>query len=178
MNDNDDAVLWLLAANFAVLSLFAVGGINALLPEMHRQFVENYGWMSSQRFTDLFAIAQGAPGPNLTVVTLVGWDAAGLAGALVATFAMVVPTSVLTYGVARVWHRFRHARWRIAIEGGLVPVTIGLVAASSYVLARAADKSVTAFAITLGTAVALYFSRIHPLLFLGVGAVLGVAGLV
>ena len=173
----DDAVLWTLAANFALLSFFGIGGVNTLIPEMHRLSVDVYGWMSSQRFTDLFAIAQGAPGPNITVVTLIGWEAAGPAGAAVTTIATMGPTSVLTFWVARVWTKFRRAKWRLAIEGGLVPVTIGLVAATAYVLASEADKNVVAFGITIATAVAVYFSKVHPLLFLAAGAALGVAGL-
>ncbi len=173
---DDDAVLWSLAVSFAVLSLFAVGGINTLLPEMHRQAVDVHGWMGSQRFADLFAIAQAAPGPNLIIVTLIGWEVARLPGAAVATLAMIAPTSILAYAVGKAWHRFRFARWRIAIQNGLVPVTIGLVAAAAFVLARAVDGGPVAVLVTLGAAAAVYFTRIHPLLFLAGGAALGVAG--
>jgi chromate transporter len=175
---DDDAQLWTLAAIFAVLSFLAVGGVNAVLPEMHRQAVDVQHWMTSQRFTDLFALAQAAPGPNLIVVTLVGWQVAGLPGAVVATLAMIGPTSVLAYFVGRVWHRFRQARWRVAIQNGLTPVTIGLVAASAYVLSRAADTGVVAIALTLVTAAALALTRMHPFVFLAAGAALGAAGLI
>jgi chromate transporter len=174
----DDAVLWTLAVNFAVLSFFGIGGANTLIPEMHRLAVDVYGWMTSERFTDLYAIAQGAPGPNIIVVTLIGWEAAGPAGAAIATLATIGPTSVLTFWVARVWKKFQRAKWRMAIEGGLAPVTIGLVAATAYVLASQADKNLVAFGITVATAITVYFSKVHPLLFLGAGAALGVAGLV
>lgn len=174
---DDDGVLWGLAVTFAVLSFFAVGGINTLLPEMHRQAVDVHSWMGSQRFADLFAIAQAAPGPNLIIVTLIGWEVARLPGAAVATLAMLVPTSILTYYVAQVWHRFRFAHWRIAVQNGLVPLTVGLVAGAAFVLAHAADTGPVAVLVTLGTAVAVYFTRIHPFLFLAVGAALGGAGL-
>lgn len=174
----DEGEIWSLAATFAVLSLFAVGGVNALLPEMHRQAVEVHGWMTGQRFTDLFAIAQAAPGPNLIIVTLIGWEVGRFPGALVATLAMLGPTSVATFFVGRIWQRFQYARWRIATQSGLVPVTIGLVASAALVLMRSADKSLVAVALTLGTAVAVYLTRIHPLIFLAIGAALGVAGLV
>jgi chromate transporter len=176
--NRDEATLWLLAANFALLSFLAIGGVNALIPEMHRQSVDVYQWMSSQRFMDLFAIAQAAPGPNLTVVTLIGWQAAGLPGALVALVAFTLPTSVLTFWVTHAWHRFRYARWRIAIQNGLVPVTIGLVAAGAYVLMRHADKTLVAVGLSLATAAAVYFTRIHPLVFMALGAAIGAAGLV
>ena len=124
-----------------LLSFIAIGGANAIIPEMHRQAVDVHDWMTSGRFTDLFAIAQASPGPNILIVTLIGWDVAGFAGALTTTLAMIVPTSIVAFYVGRIWHRFRQARWRIAIQAGVTPVTIGLVAASAYVLSRAADTS-------------------------------------
>jgi chromate transporter len=174
----DEGQIWALAVAFALLSFFAVGGVNALIPEMHRQAVDVHGWMSDRRFTDLFAIAQAAPGPNLIIVTLIGWEVGRLPGAAAATLAMLGPTSILTYFVGQIWQRFQFARWRIAIQNGLVPVTIGLVASAAFVLARAADKSIVAALLTLGTAAAVYFTRVHPLLFLTLGAGLGVLGLV
>ena len=79
------ATLLTLAGYFALLSLFAIGGANAALPEMHRLAVEVMHWMSDRQFADMFAIAQVTPGPNVIVVTLIGYHVAGLAGALVAT---------------------------------------------------------------------------------------------
>ncbi len=72
---------------FALLALVAFGGATALLPEMHRVVVENHHWLDDATFTHLYAIAQAAPGPNVLVVTLIGWKVAGLAGALAATLA-------------------------------------------------------------------------------------------
>ena len=71
-----------LAWQFAVLSLVAFGGANAVIPEIHHQSVEVRHWMTDQDFAALFAIAQAAPGPNFLVSTLVGWKAAGLPGAV------------------------------------------------------------------------------------------------
>ena len=173
-----EGTVWIIAVNFALLSLIAVGGINPILPELHRQVVDVYGWMASDRFTELFAIAQGAPGPNLLVVTLIGWNVAGLPGAVAATVAICMPSGLLAFFVSRLWDRFRMAHWRMAIQAGLIPVTVGLVAAGAYVLARAADTSLFAAAITLATACAVTFTRVHPLLCLAAAAVLGLAGLV
>lgn len=174
--NRDENVLWILAGNFALLSFMAVGGGNTIFPEMHRQAVEVYGWMSSATFRDLFAIAQGSPGPNIMVVTLIGWYVAGIPGAFVATAALAVPTCMLAYFVSRIWDRFRAARWRIAVQAGLVPVTIGLVAASAYVIAGTASTSYFAFALTVVSAALLYLTRINPLVFLALGGALGLAG--
>ena len=116
-----DALLTL-AAQFAFLSLFAIGGAMAVMPEMHRQAVDVSHWMTDRQFADLFAIAQAAPGPNIIIVTLIGYQAAGIAGALVATLAMCGPTCVITYFVGRTFDRFKDAHWRIVVQAGLVPV--------------------------------------------------------
>ena len=96
--------------------------------------------MTDRQFADLFAIAQAAPGPNIIIVTLIGYQVAGIAGALVATLAMCGPACVLTYYVARVFDRFRDAKWRVVIQAGLVPVSVGLFAAGAFIIARAADR--------------------------------------
>src|SRR5689334_18843769 len=93
----DTQVLAEIATRFAALSLVAIGGINAILPEIHRVVVDVEGWMTSAEFADLFALAQLAPGPNAMVVALVGWKVAGVAGALVATIATCGPSSVACY---------------------------------------------------------------------------------
>lgn len=175
---DDHSPLTALFFSFALLSLFTIGGVNAALPEIQRQVVHVHGWMTDQRFADLFAIAQAAPGPNIIVVTLVGWEVGGIPGALLATAAMFVPTSVAAYIVGHFWHRFRQARWRIAIQAGVTPITVGLVAASAFLLARSVDTSVVAVLITVASAAALTLTRVHPLVFLATGAAIGAAGLV
>jgi chromate transporter len=172
----DHSPLSALFFNFALLSFFTIGGVNAALPEIHRQVVEVHGWMTDQRFADLFAIAQAVPGPNIIVVTLIGWEVAGIAGALLTTAAMFVPTSVIAYVVGQFWHRFRHARWRIAIQAGVTPISIGLVAASAFLIGRAVDTGIVAVVLTIVTAAALTLTRLHPLVFLGIGAALGALG--
>jgi chromate transporter len=165
-----------LAALFAELSMLAVGGANALVPEMQRQVI-GHGWMRSEEFASLFALAQAAPGPNMLVVTLVGWRVAGLFGAVVATAAFVVPSGILTYAVARVWHTFREARWRRVTQAGLTPVTVGLVMAAAVLLSEAAVHGAGTFLVTLATAACLLATRLHPLWLLAGGAALGAAGL-
>jgi chromate transporter len=165
-----------LAIDFSLLSLITVGGVITVLPEMHRNAVEVHGWMTGAEFAQLFALAQASPGPNILVVSLIGWKVAGLAGAVVATGAVCAPSSLLTYAVSRVWQRFRGARWRTIVEDGLVPVTVGLMLAGGYLITLAADRSVVAFGITAATAGIVLTTRIHPLWLLGAGGLLGVAG--
>ena len=172
----NDSPLLTLAGYFAMLSLFAVGGANAAIPEMHRVAVDVMHWMSDRQFADMFAIAQVSPGPNIIIVTLIGYHVAGFTGAAVATTAMCGPTCLMAFFVSRVWDRFKDAPWRIAIQAGLVPLSLGLIAASAFVLARTADHNVYAGLITAATATVAYFTRVNPLWMFAAGGVLGLTG--
>ncbi len=172
------ALLGALAWRFLVMAFLAIGGANAVLPEMHRQVVEVEHWMSDREFADLYAIASAAPGPNVLIVTLVGWRVAGVLGAIVTSLAMMGPTSLLTYAVFHVWNRAEAAAWRKPVQNGLAAVTAGLVAASAFLLSRAADTSTVAIGLTLATAAMSYWTRLNPLWAFGVAAAFGVAGLV
>ena len=166
-----------IALQYSGLSLLAFGGVNAVIPEVHRQAVVVNHWMTDQDFTALFAIAQAAPGPNFLVTTLVGWRVAGLAGAAVATLAMCGPSCLLTYWVAKAWDRYRETEWRIAIGSGLAPVTVGFVFSSAFVLIRAADANWRLVLVTGASALIAYFSKLNPIWCLAAAAALGVAGL-
>jgi len=170
--------LIVLASHFALLSLFAIGGANAAIPEMYRIAVHLEGWLTEQQFSDLFAIAQVTPGPNVIITTLIGYQAAGIAGAAVATAAMIGPTCVATYFITRVWDRFRDAPIRAAIQAGLVPVSIGLLAASAWIMVLATGTSWIAIGITVAAMAAGFFSRLNPLWVFAAAAIIGALGLI
>ncbi|WP_218645044.1 chromate transporter [Aquitalea sp. LB_tupeE] len=169
-------ILLSLLASFSLFSLMAVGGAVTLIPAMHSYVVDSHHWMSGQEFAALFAIAQAAPGPNVLVVSLIGWKVAGLAGALVATVGMCGPSSLLCYYVTRLWQRFHGSPWRRAIERGLAPLTIGLVAGSAMLMSEAANARWTGWLLCGVVAVIAWRSRINPLWLLAGGAVLGWLG--
>jgi chromate transporter len=175
---SDPATLAAVFLQFATLSFFAIGGASTAVPEMHRQTVELAHWLTDRQFSELFAMAQAAPGPNVMFVALLGHFIAGVPGAVVATVAMCGPTCFLAYGVSRVFDRFREARWRVAIQAGLVPVTIGLIAASALIIARAADHDLAGFGITAATFALVYWTRLPPLVAFAAAALLGLGGLV
>jgi chromate transporter len=171
-----DSPLFALFGYFALLSLFAVGGANAAIPEMQRVAVDVMHWMSDRQFADAFAISQMSPGPNVIIVALIGFHVAGILGALVATVAMCGPTCLLAFFVGRTWERFKDAPWRIAIQAGLVPVSLGLIAASAFVLASITDHNVYAGIITALAAVIAYATRVNPLWIFAAAGAFGLTG--
>jgi chromate transporter len=167
-----------LATVYAQLSLLAFGGANAVIPEMQRQVVDVHQWMSAQEFAALFALAQAAPGPNMMVVSLVGWRVAGFWGALVTTAAVAAPSSLLTLLVSGVWFRFKDATWRKAVQAGLQPVTAGLIMASAALLIESTSVDWAAAAVTVVTAALFMFTKLHPMLILAGAAAAGALGIV
>jgi len=162
-----------LAIIFSQLSVLAFGGGNTILPEMQRQVVEVHHWMSAEDFSALFALGQAAPGPNLMVVTLVGWHVAGFWGMLVTTLAKFGPSSLITIVMLHVWQRFEDKPWRRHVQAGLLPVTAGLVAASALLIAKASITHGFLALITAATAAISLNTRIHPLWLLFGGALAG-----
>ena len=171
-------ILTKIALQFGLLSLLAFGGANAMLPEIQRVVVINKHWMSAGTFAHLFAISQATPGPNVIVVTLIGWQVAGLAGALVATMAMCGPAGVLVLIFMHYWNRISTSRWCFIIQSGIAPLAIGLVLASGCIIAVAADETPGAWLLTAATVLIVLKSRLHPLWLLGAGALLGLSGVI
>lgn len=168
-----------IALRFAVLSLIAVGGVTSILPEVHRVTVDVHHWLTDAEFTRMFAIAQASPGPNMLIVALIGFHVAGFPGALVAAGAICLPSCTLAYLVERLWQRFRGTPLRRAAEAGMAPITVGLMLATGWLVARGAEGAgVTGYAITAVTAAVMLFTRLNPLWLFAAAGALGVLGLV
>jgi chromate transporter len=163
---------------FGLMSLFAVGGANAAIPEMHRIAVDIQHWLTDKQFADIYAISQLSPGPNVLIVTLIGYSVAGIAGALAATLAMCGPTAMLAYGVSRFLARSSQSRWPATIQAALVPLSIGLMGASGLILAQAADRTWVAVLMTAAAAALAFATGLNPFWMLLAGGLLGFAGVV
>ena len=165
-----------IAWTFSLMSLLSIGGANSTIPEMHRVAVEVQHWMTDSQFADLFAISQLSPGPNVLIVTLIGYQVAGVAGAMVATVAMCGPAGVLAYYVNHLLARSSHSPWPALLQAALVPLSIGLMCASGFILTLTVDVSWVAAAITLAAALSAMFTGLNPLWMLAVGGAIGFAG--
>ncbi len=166
----DNPYLSLLAV-FVPLSLISFGGGQAIIPEIHRQAVQGHQWIGEATFLADYAIARMAPGPTSLIVTLVGWQAAGVIGAVLATVAIFAPSSLLVLALARVWARYRGAPWQKAVERGLAPVAAGLILAASLTLFQAIAGGWIAIALGLVSTALVMTEKVNPLLLIAGGAV-------
>jgi chromate transporter len=173
----NEASLIDLAVEFSILSVLSFGGMTSALTEIQRVVVEHHQWMDARTFADLYGLGYAMPGPNVLVVSLIGYHVAGIAGALVATLAMAGPSALLAMLVVSVWDRFQGARWRRVTQAGLFPVIVGLALSGGCLITVAAAHGPTAYLLTALTAVMVLKTRVSPLWLIALGAILGLSGI-
>ena len=152
-----------LAWTFLWLSFLCIGGGLGIIPELERQAVSVHHWLSAREFLDGYTLAQLTPGPNMKVAAFIGYRAHGLAGGLLAAFAMFVPPAIVTAVVAQRWRRVRGRPWAMAAERTLAPIGIGLMAGGVYTLARSAIHDPFTAVVAAAAAIALALRPVPPL---------------
>jgi chromate transporter len=156
---------------FAPLSLLSFGGGQAVVADIQHQTVGVQQWLSGPQFMDLFAIARAAPGPSTLIAALIGYQVSGFLGAVIATLAIFVPSSLVVYYVTLWWQNHPGSPLKTAVEHGLAPVAIGLIFAGALAVIQSAPLSVLTLATTALCTLVLYVSKVSPyLLVLGVAA--------
>ena len=169
----DFRTLLTLTLVFAPLSLLSIGGGASLLADIEHQSVGVHAWTTQREFADLFAISRAAPGPGTMLATLIGWKVAGWPGALTATVALYLPSSLLVYGLARLWGRWRGSVWHSAVERGLAPIAAGLILAGGIAVLRVSPGGPAVWlASAIATAAILWRPLLNPLVLFFAGGVL------
>ena len=168
-----------LVAHIALLSLISFGGVPGVLPDLRNFVVITHGWISNQDFANCFAIVQALPGPNMILLMgFVGWKVGGLPAAILGAFASFAPSCVLAYAAFDWWEHFRDRAWQRRIRRGLAPVTLGLVIARGYVMARSSSGWAPAAVTLVAAAGAAVCPRLSPLWLIAAGGALGACGFV
>jgi chromate transporter len=163
-----------LARVFAYLSLLTVGGGMAAFPEMKVLTVDVHKWLTFPQLIHLYSVGQMAPGPNMMMIVSIGDWAGGLLGALVTLLAFFGPTALLAFVVGRAWKGLETWRWRTSIQQGLAPVSIGLLLAGCFTMAKGAITGLETSAIAVGALLVLLQYKINPAFVVLAGAIVGV----
>ena len=158
---------------FSYLSILTVGGGMAAFPEMKILTVDVHKWLTFTQLIHIYSVGQMAPGPNMMMIIVIGQWAAGLAGALITLVAFFGPTALLAYVVAKAWRKLEKWPWRTSIQQGLAPVSIGLLLAGCFSMAKGAVTGLETGAIAVATLLILLQYKINPALLVVGGAVVG-----
>jgi chromate transporter len=159
MSDDGSRLLGLILV-FAPLSLLSFGGGQAIVADIQHQSVDVHRWLSDREFTDLFALSRSAPGPASLIAALIGWQVAGFLGAVIATFAIYIPSSLVVIAATAWWHKAKDSPWRDAVERGLAPIALGLIFAGVVAVVTAAHMDVLGIAVAAISGAILYFTKI------------------
>ena len=162
-----------LFAHYLSLSVFATGGAMALASDMHRYVVDEHAYITHTQFVNSIALAQAAPGPNILFVTVMGWQIAGLPGALATTLGLSLPALVFPVIVSRLGRLAQFERLLKALRVGLGPVAIGLMAATCFLLVRQAPGVWKGAAIIAVSTLLLATTRVPPVLLIFAAGVVG-----
>ena len=132
-------ISWLLFPSIFVLfwiffkiGLVFFGGGYVIIPVIHRELVTNLHLLTEQEFIDGTAISQLTPGPVAILATFAGYRILGVVGALVATFAMFLPGTVLMLFISKNYEKIKNSDFALKILNTIIPVIVGLLIAASW----------------------------------------------
>jgi chromate transporter len=159
---------------FAYLSILTVGGGMAAFPEMKILTVDVHKWLTFPQLIHLYSVGQMAPGPNMMMIVSIGQWASGILGAIAVLVAFFGPTAVLTFIVAKAWRKLEKWPWRTSIQQGLAPVSIGLLLAGCFSMAKGAITGTETAAIAVAVLLILMQYKVNPALLVLASAGIGI----
>jgi len=169
---------------FLKTGLFAVGGGLATIPFL-TAMTEKYDWFTAQQLADMIAVAESTPGPiGVNTATFAGFRAAGIPGAVIATFGLVLPSFLIILAIAGALQKYKSNPLVQNAFSGLRPASTGLIAAAGWSVLKTALSGVDIMGISL-PAVLLFaaimilsntkkLKSLHPAAFIGLAAVVGI----
>lgn len=162
-----------LALHCALWSLLAIGGNSVAISDIHRYSVMEAGWVTDAQFVAFFAMAQALPGPNGMFLVFIGQQVAGIPGAMTVMVAKLLPCSLLTYFGAAWLERQAHRPWVQRTRRALLPVSLGLILAASFVLIKGLENSFLQVLLLVLSSAVVYFSKINAIWLVLGGVALG-----
>ena len=176
--------LLILCLEFFKTGVLSVGGGLATLPFLY-EMADKYPWFTRAQLSDLIAVSESTPGPvGVNMATYAGYTTAGVPGAILATFSLVLPSIIVILIVARFLQRFQDSVIVQRVLSGLRPASVGLIAAAGFGILKlalqidlGADMWISWKALGAGfVIVGLYMifgKKLHPIAFIALGAVAG-----
>ena len=174
----------ILFLEFFKVGLFTIGGGLASLPFLY-ELAEKYTWITKPMIADMIAISQSTPGPiGINMATYVGFKSGGILGGIIATFATVLPSFITIIIIANFLNKFKNSKLVDSVFKGLRPTVTGLIAVAWFEIIRISIINVNSlFDIVINLKALIVFLAIllltkkfdkHPIVFIGIGALVGI----
>jgi chromate transporter len=171
------ALLWWLFSHFFILSFYSIGSFLVTLPEMYRWIVEGAQLLTPEQFNTAVALGQAAPGPNVLIVYVLGWFVAGPLGAFFTLLGTAIPFSTMAIVVGRTCCHYADSLGVQAYRMGMAPVAIGLLFTTGYTLLGPTPSPMTLL-ISIVSTLIVWKTKVHMMLLIACGALIGALGLV
>lgn len=171
--------------NFFKIGLFTFGGGYAMIP-MIQELVLSNKWMDTKQMVDFIAISETTPGPlAINMSTYVGYEVAGIPGAICSTFAVALPSLIVIILVARAYKKFKDNKVVVAVMNGIKPAVVGLVGAAVlsvagnvFTVGNSVSKILTSdnliSLIIVITSAVMAIKKKNPVITICIGALLGI----
>lgn len=159
--------------SFLKIGAVLYGSGYVLVAFLQTEFVERLGWLTSAQLLDAVAVGQFTPGPVFTTATFIGYQLAGVPGAVVATVGIFLPGFVFVAITNPLIPRLRQSPWLAALLDGVVAASLGLMAAVMVALGRRALVDVPTVLVALAAAVLLIRFRVNSTWLILGGALVG-----
>lgn len=178
---------------FFKTGLFSVGGGLATLPFLYRMS-ETTGWFTTSQLADFIAVSESTPGPiGVNMATYVGYSTAGIPGAIIATIGLATPSVIIILLIAKIIEKFRSNKYVDSAFYGLRPCSVGLISAAGLLVVKISlfyfdrfketgkftdlfnyKAIILAIVVLLLTRYVKQTKKLHPIVFIGFSALVGI----
>jgi len=167
--------LWPIFRVFLLLGSIGFGGPMPMLALIHQEVVERRKWISGTQFAEGVALGQTLPGPiAVDAVSYIGYRLSGWPGAVVATFAFILPSFFLMILLSLLYFQWGISPGGEGVLRGIGFAVVGLILAASLRMGKTAVKDLWGFPPILGSFLLLFLFHVPILLVLGMGALWGI----
>lgn len=167
-------IYWLLFFEFFKIGLFAIGGGLVTVPFLF-DLAEHYPWFNASDLADMIAISESTPGPlGVNMATFAGFKAAGVLGAITATFGLVLPSVLIIIVLSRLLKKFRDNPVVCSVLSGIRPAVIALILFAGIEIAKLAVVDWKTFGLFACFWAAIHFYKKSPIFYIVISAVIGI----
>lgn len=162
-----------LFTTFFLIGLFTIGGGYAMIPVIQKEVLLN-GWLTSQQFNELLAIAEMTPGPvAINMATFVGYKMNSIWGAIFATTGVVLPSFIIILLIAKAYEKYKKNKFVRKFMSGILPAVSAIIASAAITIGKDAITSPLALILFICTFTILYKTKLNLVFVLLISGIIG-----
>lgn len=160
--------------SFFKVGLFSFGGGFAMIPFIQEEVINKNGWVSSVEFLDMIAISQVTPGPiAINAATFIGSKVGGLAGGIIATTAVVLPSFIIVMILIMITKKFGKSHLMEVIYKGVKPAVMALILSAIVSVGRETVTDLKTVLIAIGVFIVLNLTKLNIIVVMMMAGVVG-----